>query len=85
MPKVSFYVRNEDYEAWKAIKKKTEWIHGRLEDQRWHDMSPPAHSMVIGRREYDVFPTDNVEIIDVKDYNLCKHGAVLGMCKKGCK
>lgn len=30
MPKVSFYLRNEDLDKWKSIDKKTEFIHAAL-------------------------------------------------------
>lgn len=30
MPKVSFYLRNEDLDKWKAIDKKTQWMHDSL-------------------------------------------------------
>lgn len=33
MPKVSFYLRNEDVDKWKAIQKKTGWIHSKLNDK----------------------------------------------------
>lgn len=30
MPQVTVYVRNDDIEAWRAIKKKAEWLHNAL-------------------------------------------------------
>ncbi len=30
MPKVSFYLRNEDIAAWKSIERKTAWVHDKL-------------------------------------------------------
>lgn len=30
MPKVTIWIRNEDWETWKAIKSKPEFIHGVL-------------------------------------------------------
>ena len=94
MPKVSFYLRNEDVEAWKSIDKKTAWMHEHL---NW-DIS--REKVVI-----DGVPTATPSIMETRvpipptplagsqamlnsferAYKFCKHDAVLGMCKKGCK
>jgi len=31
MPQVTVYIREDDLELWKSIKKKSEWIHNYLE------------------------------------------------------
>lgn len=30
MPQVTVYIRNDDLEKWKAIEKKSEWLHNHL-------------------------------------------------------
>jgi hypothetical protein len=117
MPKVSFYLRNEDVEKWKAIEKKTAWVHDnltthvlRLKDSLYIMNSVDPIKRYDGTKvevmnvdEYDAIkkaqnalntapvPTtdrvvmDNTGQLYGTDTQFCKHNAVKGMCKKGCK
>jgi hypothetical protein len=101
MPKVSFYLRNEDIEAWKSIQKKTEWIHNNLQEQQERDQPMPEHEMVVYKNTYKAFvderptvkrrPKDKPYVIAdshiIPDVKICPHGFPANgwSCKKGCK
>lgn len=41
MPRVNIYIRNEDWEAWEAIKDKPEFIHNSINVKKaYTDLSP---------------------------------------------
>lgn len=38
MPRVNIYIRNEDYDKWKAIEGKPEWLHGQITGEELFDV-----------------------------------------------
>lgn len=88
MPKVSFYLRNEDVNKWKAIQKKTGWVHAKLNDKTIY-MNGKDPMMVMEPDLMDeptiVIPEDATwQDVKVKS---CKHGYSINarLCKMGCK
>lgn len=72
MPKVTVYVRKDDYESWKAIEEKTEFIHRALNP-----------SFLVLNKSI----SEATKLVKTTDYNspaskskLCKHGSVKGGC-----
>lgn len=89
MPKVSFYLRNDDLAAWRAVEHKTEFIHNALTEDHPPVTKIPKESLVYGT---GVFSDANIggEFNAVhgdpnKTYDFCKHDQVKGFCKIGCK
>lgn len=66
MPQVTVYVREEDIEKWKSLKKKTQFLHNALHDT-------PTKIKVDGIYE-------NQKLVKSFD-GPCKHGADPRMCK----
>lgn len=101
MPKVSFYLRNEDLDAWKSIEKKTAWVHDRLRPglvgtvQTIYVEPENSHNVPVENKDYVMSNiTESADIGDMipdtnpygtKSYDLCKHNSVKGLCKMGCK
>lgn len=92
MPQVTFYLRKEDVPRWKALKNKAESIHILLNQK--DDYLDPIEREVfkqelkkIPKRVSTVLTAKEVveKLKPDKDFKFCKHGAVLGFCKKGCK
>ena len=84
LPRVTQYIREEDYEAWQAIENKSEWIHERLNKRKF---TPPERKEVLNTLGPETPPKKDAV---VKGSNLCKiHGTPLtinGRClQKGCK
>lgn len=75
MPKVSFYLRNEDIDKWKAIEAKTEFIHAAL-----NNTAPRVIKRAVEFGEAIAKHT-------AKDTKICPHGFEANgwSCKKGCK
>lgn len=85
MPKVSFYLRNEDVEAWKAIDKKTAWVHEHLTTRLF-----PKTAMLKGFSNVPDGTVVNLRApippTDFNDKNYCEHGQLKGQClQKKCK
>lgn len=82
MPKVSFYLRNDDTELWKRVEKKTEFIHDALNISRFSKRGEyPATVMSVDATR----GTSVATIKPTKEF--CKHGYSLEarMCKLGCR
>ena len=77
MPKVTVYVRNEDLDKWKAVEKKTEFIHNALNPDENDGRLATRYELVDDKgnwnpKEIPIYPDD------VKP---CKHGYDPKMCK----
>lgn len=97
MPKVSFYLRNEDLDSWKAITKKTEFIHNAIyghidsvfeEHNKNIVLSEVIESPVEAKKTISRLLDERMAIKE--KYKVCKiHGTPLtemGKClQKGCK
>ena len=79
MPKVTVYIRNEDYALWREIEEKTEFIHQALGSPRTSD------------EKITIVPSDfkNSKITRLDNGTCTLHGmplTVYGKCLvKGCK
>lgn len=99
MPKVSFYLRNEDVEAWKAIDKKTQWISDNLNktptlEYRKSFLGAPV---LTTKSQQELETHFKQKIVAAKlapikkgmfdrKVDFCKHGNAAGFCtEKGCK
>lgn len=98
MPQVTVYIREEDIELWKAVEKKSEFIHSALRGQP--KVSPPLHKKSPKKKLEDVYEA-TVDITRTTAFTtdpsksenqlrLCKNGHILsdltGRCtQKDCK
>lgn len=95
MPKVTVYVRKEDYPKWKAIEEKTEFIHKSLSNFEIAYRPTPKVNL-LRQVKYFNKPTLQIpvgldptkephealnEIVEKLDFKLCKHGADPKLCK----
>jgi hypothetical protein len=95
MPKVTVYIRNEDYEKWKAIEEKTEFIHGALKNgtasgadkeysrpTRAAEKLPTTEEQIesIAKAQSKFMKTDSSGRI-ISDRGSCKHGADPKLCR----
>lgn len=78
MPKVTIYIRDEDYTLWENIRKRPEWIHKQI--QRATLVKSEAVSEFKGMKTFDT----TIHMNTAKD-KFCKHNAAIGFCKFGCK
>lgn len=93
MPKVSFYLRNEDVEAWKAIDKKTQWVSDNLNNKptieyRKSFIGAPVlttKSQIELEKHFKKILNEPANKYSRDNIRFCKHDAVMGLCKKGCK
>ena len=77
MPRVNVYIRKEDEQIWAGIEDKPEWLHKALQSEK----IVPGE-VLLPR----VKAADKAGLLNKgKSFDLCKHGAVKGMCKRGCK
>lgn len=83
MPKVTVYIRKEDYELWKAVKEKTGFLHNALNGE--------GFILETGEDPQDVKPAmEIVKGLFPQAKEICKiHGTPMttqGKClQKGCK
>jgi hypothetical protein len=82
MPRVNIFIRNANLEKWNKIPDKSNWVNTLLANsdntsEYGKTRKTPAGKMtaVLGE-DLPVF---------VNDAQFCKHNAVKGFCKKGCK
>ena len=76
MPRTTVYIRNEDWEKWKALENKSEAISRLLREKK--GVEP-----VVRQEGKDYRRSDILDPPGKMDF--CKHNAVAGFCKKGCK
>ncbi len=91
MPKVTVYIRKDDYQAWKSVQAKTTFVHnalkqvegidgiGLLVDDRTNVVTldePPKRATKPLEDVLTVFPKAKV----INKVKLCKHGNPLGEC-----
>lgn len=77
MARANIYIRKENEEAWEGLLDKSEWVNYHLTERSTKGETSPIDTL----NEID----EIIEEVDSKDYSLCKHDAVKGMCKKGCR
>lgn len=83
MPTISIYLKNEDYEKWQAIKKKSEWLHEKLNAGSEDAGSVlPVSELPEGLKKV-VTPVTRGRTGSFTELfgGLCKHGAAPGFCK----
>lgn len=81
MPKVTVYIRKEDYQAWKLVDQKTEFIHNAL-----HQNMPRKPNPIDIPAVAKIFPeVVRVRKAEARKPATCKHGYAIGFCKYGCK
>lgn len=86
MPQVTVYVRAEDYEAWKAVEKKSELIHDALKS-----VDVLSYNKVVKEREeiqkivkpfVEKMKETAVKGVEPKvKFDVCKHGSDPIFCK----
>jgi len=79
MPKVTVYIREEDYPIWKSIKKKTAFIHMALVPHYGSEI--PSEFLpdagVVKRHMAKHAPED----LPIPEFKPCKHGYAPDMCR----
>lgn len=78
MPRVTQYIREDDFEAWNAIENKSEWIHQHLKNELRIIKTPEEAKQA------------TKPIVESKEFKTCKNGHAIpsGRSKctgKGCK
>lgn len=71
MPRRDIWIRKEDIEIWDGLNDRPELIHRMLVSQNKPLLRPRLDARVINKGD--------------NDYQFCKHDAVKGYCKQGCK
>lgn len=75
MPRVNIFIRKANEDKWNKIPDKSNWVNTLLENSDDTSRYGAVRETVIG-------PV--VEVLS-EDIKFCKHDAVTGLCKKGCK
>lgn len=97
MPTVSFYLRNEDYDKWRAVEKPGEFIHNALNSKENPQREIESQELMKPiKAQEDIIEAITSESVlrkaaeaSIKDqeelitkaHKLCKHGADPAMCK----
>jgi hypothetical protein len=83
MPHVNIWIRRDDFDAWESIKDKPEFLHDAL-----NGVQPEKYNKAVEeRKEVRKVLKPVLERMKAQkdDVEFCKHDAVKGFCKKGCK
>lgn len=86
MPQVTVYIKEKDLELWKKLKYKSNFIHEAL-----HSVDIETYNKAAGERleiKKMIMPHLNTMAKaepENTSADFCKHNAVKGFCKKGCK
>lgn len=84
MPQVTVYIREDDIDLWRAVEKKSEFIHNALGEQPIKMAYDPVTQTVAGKPIKDVLEPKKDAFDALKQtfgVTLCKHGASPGLCK----
>jgi hypothetical protein len=82
MPHANIWIREDDWELWTAIEKKSEFISEALNSGTNNGTEPIEKP--ITKQINNVI--DKVKkVADANEIKLCKHHSALGLCKYGCK
>jgi hypothetical protein len=90
MPQVTVYIRNDDLDKWREIPNKAEFIRIGLNSLAPSRIAIKKEAIILNPPEKNGgvanISTEKIkEIQAAKGLDFCKHGAVKGLCKKGCK
>lgn len=88
MPKVTVYIRESDYDAWKKVINKAELVSKAINAQR-SEMTPPTSSTSLNGKNQFYTKLSSAEITSpakdskiIKSGSTCPHGYGKGMCKR---
>ncbi len=84
MPQVTVYIRKADLEAWKAIEKKTDFIHKALKSTEKPPVARIKHRMTIDPHKTIKPKIEALGTIQLKPSHpgFCPHGSAKGNCKQ---
>lgn len=95
MPRYNIWIREEDNEKWQALENKADWLHFHLNSgYKVVNHNSDGSGNVVNVLDTQM-PKNLEEANDPKhpgysakvspDVEFCKHNAVIGFCKKGCR
>lgn len=81
MPKITVYIRNEDMDKWRAVEKKSEWMHTRLNFESTTITSSDVPMTTTNPSMLKQVDTASLKKGILKNLPSCKHGANPDFCK----
>jgi hypothetical protein len=79
MPHANIWIREDDWELWTAIEKKSEFISEAL------NQIPDNNKVNQNIKTIDNAIDKVKKVATTNEIKLCKHHSALGLCKYGCK
>jgi len=91
MPHANIWIREDDWELWTAIEKKSEFISEALNQIPDNNkVNNQINNKVNNKVNQNIKTIDNAidkvkKVATTNEIKLCKHHSALGLCKYGCK